>query len=92
MSDGIDSIHMTLGRATVEVVMDANDVGRRDITETSALGMPHLVWVRIDVSEFRATSLGYVYCEVGRPGTSWAHKGGARNFTPLAAQVKPAMS
>jgi hypothetical protein len=73
---------MTSGRATVEIVMDPNDVGTRDITGTNALGMPNLVWARIEVSEFRTTELGHVYVEVGRLGTSWTHKGGARNFVP----------
>lgn len=76
----IETVNMTSGRATVEVVLDPNDVGDREITETNALGMPNLVWARIEVSEFRATELGFVYVEVGRLGTSWMHKGGARNF------------
>lgn len=64
--------------------MDAARVGRRPVVETSARGMPNLVWVRIDVEHFLPTTLGYSYAEKGVLGTSWVLKGEARNFVLIS--------
>lgn len=81
----IDSVELVHGLGTVEIVVDASQVGRRFVVATNALGMANLVWVRIEVEHFRSTSLGYVYNERGIPGTGWAMKGSARNFLLIAS-------